>query len=251
VHAPQMKDLLLRRLRIPSRTVHVVPHILVGDESAGGGAQEEADLILFFGRVWEYKGLEYLIRAEPWITSRVPHAKIAIAGRGEDLQRYRRMMLHPEKFIVHNEYVSDEKRAEWFRRASVVVLPYVEASQSGVIPLAYGFGKPVVATTVGGLPAQVEDGKTGYLVPPRDERALAEAIVRLLQDRDLRRQMGANGKQKVTAESSPNIIAHMTLQVYQLAADRQSASKYSAPIRQPAVLTSGGLPESPEDHPNP
>ena len=62
------------------------------------------------------------------------------------------MMVHPERFIVHNEYVSDEKRAELFRRASVVVLPYIEASQSGIIPIAYRFGKPVVATTVGGLP---------------------------------------------------------------------------------------------------
>jgi glycosyltransferase involved in cell wall biosynthesis len=103
----------------------------------------------------------------------------------------------------------------------VVVLPYVEATQSGVIPVAYSFGKPVVATTVGGLPAQVDDGKTGYLVPPRDERALADAVVRLLCNRDLRRQLGANGKRKVTAECSPEIVARNTLAVYQLAAGCQ------------------------------
>ena len=240
VHVPQMKQVLLLRLRIPSDTVHVVPHILLGDDSAEGHAQEEEDLILFFGRLWEYKGLEYLIRAEPWITSRVPDAKIVIAGRGEDFDRYRRMMVNPERFIVLNEYVSDEKRAELFRRASVVVLPYVEASQSGVIPLAYRFGKPVVATTVGGLPAQVDNGKTGFLVPPRDEGALAEAIVRLLRDRDLRRRLGTNGKQKVAAEASPDIIACQTLKIYELAVGGGSDSKWLPPTRDIAFQPSVG-----------
>jgi glycosyltransferase involved in cell wall biosynthesis len=217
VHAPQVKESLLQRLHIPSSTVHVVPHMLIGDDTAGQGVEEEQSQILFFGRVWEYKGLEYLIRAEPLITARIPEAKFVIAGTGQDFSHYRRMMVHPERFTVHNEWVSDEKRAELFRRASVVALPYIEASQSGVIPLAYSFGKPVVATTVGGLPAQVEDGKTGYLVPPRNEMALADAIVQLLNDRDLRRLLGANGKRKIAVEASPDVIAHDTLAVYQLA----------------------------------
>jgi glycosyltransferase involved in cell wall biosynthesis len=222
VHAPQVKDSLLKRLHILSSTVHVVPHILIGDDTAGLGVEEKQSQILFFGRIWEYKGLEYLIRAEPLITARIPEAKFVIAGTGQDFSHYRRMMVHPERFIVHNEWVSDEKRAEVFRRASVVVLPYIEASQSGIIPVAYSFGKPVVATTVGGLPAQVEDGKTGYLVPPRDEMALADAIVRLLNDRDLRRQLGSNGKRKLAAEASPEVIAHDTRAVYQLAVNSGS-----------------------------
>ena len=78
--------------------------------------------------------------------------------------------------------MSDEVRATLFQQASVVALPYIEASQSGVVPLAYMHMKPVVATTVGGLPEMVDDGRTGYLVPPRDEQALATAVVRLLRD---------------------------------------------------------------------
>ena len=217
VHAPQMKQLLLERLRIPSSTVHVVPHVLIGDDNVVGQASDDENLILFFGRLWEYKGLEYLIRAEPLITTRVPQAKIVIAGRGRDFNHYRQMMVHPERFVINNEYVSDEKRAELFHRASVVVLPYVEASQSGVIPLAYRFGKPVVATTVGGLPAMVDHGRTGYLVPPRDSSALAEAIVLLLQNSDLRRQFGQNGKHKVNAECAPEIVASKTRVVYRQA----------------------------------
>jgi len=96
----------------------------------------------------------------------------------------------------------------------MVVLPYIEASQSGVIPVAYTFAKPVIATTVGGLPEMVDDGQTGYLVPPRDERALANAVVRLLQDQTLRRRMGANGKLKVETECSPDQVAQQTSAIY-------------------------------------
>lgn len=217
VHAPQMKDLLVKRLHMPNSRVHVITHVLCGDDSAQPHFQEEDYLVLFFGRISEYKGLEYLIRAEPLITAQVPQTRIVIAGTGEDFSHYRSMMTNPEQFIIYDEYVSDEKRAELFRRASVVVLPYIEATQSGVIPVAYSFGKSVVATTVGGLPSQVDDGKTGYLVPPRNEKALADAIVRLLHNRDLRRQFGANGKRKITVEASPDVVARDTLAVYQLA----------------------------------
>jgi len=161
--------------------------------------------------------LEYLIRAEPLITAQVPDARIIIAGRGEDFSRYRQMMVHPEHFVVHNEYISDDKRAKLFRRASIVVLPYTGASQSAVIPIAYAFAKPVVATAVGGLPEMVDHGRTGYLVPPCDERALADAIVRLLRDKGLRRQLGAHGKRKIETQSSPDVVAQQTLAVYRCA----------------------------------
>ena len=224
VQARQLKPVVVDRYHIPDEIVHVIPHVVLGDATAQREVPEEEDLVLFFGRIWAYKGLEYLIRAEPLITAEVPRARIVIAGAGEDFARYRRMMAHPERFAVHNEYVTDEQRAALFRRASVVVLPYVEASQSGVIPIAYTFAKPVVATTVGGLPDMVDDGRTGYLVPPRDESALAAAIVRLLRDKELRHQLGANGKRKVETECAPDAIAEQMLAVYQRAIARASSS---------------------------
>jgi glycosyltransferase involved in cell wall biosynthesis len=190
----------------------------LGDDTAQQEVQEDGHQILFFGRIWEYKGLEYLIKAEPFITAQMPQAKIVIAGRGEEFDHYREMMVHPDQFIVHNEYISDEKRAELFRQASVVVLPYIEATQSGVIPVAYTFGKPVVTTAVGGLPDQVEDGQTGLLVPPRNEQALANAIICLMQDAELRHRLGAKGKQKLETEWSADAVAQETLPVYYRAA---------------------------------
>ena len=214
VHGEQLKKVIIEELRIPGERIHVMPMVAQGDASLHSQVRAEDNLILFFGRIWGYKGLEYLIRAEPYITAQVPSTRIIIAGEGDDFNRYRQMMVHPERFIVYNEYVSVEKRAELFRRASVVALPYTEASQSGVIPVAYTFSKPVVATTVGGLPEMVDHGRSGYLVPPRDERALAEAIVHLLKDKTLRREMGAHGKRKLDSTCSPDLVAEQTLAVY-------------------------------------
>jgi len=214
VHGEQLKHVVVNQLHIPAEIVHVIPHVVIGNEMPPQEITQDEQLVLFFGRIWEYKGLEYLIRAEPLITAQVPGARIMIAGEGEDFARYRRMMVNPEHFIVLNEYVSDEQRDELFRRCSIVALPYIDASQSGVIPLAYTSSKPVVATTVGGLPEMVEDGRTGYLVPPRDEKALADAIVRLLQNQDLCRQMGTNGKRKLDSECSEEVVAQKTLAVY-------------------------------------
>jgi starch synthase len=239
VHAPQVKEVLVNRLGIPADTVHVTPYVMVGDVdlTVKPDVQEEP-VILFFGRIWPYKGLEYLIRAQPQITSKVPHAKIVIAGAGEDFRRYREMMVDPDKFEVYNEYVSDEKRTELYHRASVVVLPYVEASQSHIISLAYRFGKPVVATRVGGLPEMVDDGKTGFLVEPRDVDGLAEAIVCLMQDEDMRKRYGKNGMRKVNVECAPELVGLKTRAVYRLALNESTPMKGSLIENQPTSRSS-------------
>jgi glycosyltransferase involved in cell wall biosynthesis len=224
VHADYLKRMTVDAVGIPAEKIHVVPMIALGKE-AGDSVVEDECQVLFFGRIWGYKGLEYLIRAEPLIAEQIPDVRIVIAGEGEDFERYRRMMRHPDRFTVYNEYVSDETRDELFQRASVVVLPYVEATQSAVIPIAYTFAKPVVATTVGGLPELVDDGRSGYLVPPRDERAIADAVVRLLRDRDLRHQMGRYGRRMLDAECAPHVVAAKTLDVYRQAVRQRSVSK--------------------------
>jgi glycosyltransferase involved in cell wall biosynthesis len=217
VHSRHVGTLLMQHLGGDGENISLMPHIQIGQDISSSMVEEEEYLILFFGRIWEYKGLEYLIRAEPLISARVPDVRILIAGQGEDFSRYARMMVHSEHFIVDNEFISEERIAEYFRRASIVVLPYIEASQSGVIPLAYSAAKPVVATEVGGLPEMVEHGRTGYLVAPRNASQLAESVVRLLLDRNLRREMGLNGKRKIEAECSSEVIARKTIEVYRRA----------------------------------
>jgi glycosyltransferase involved in cell wall biosynthesis len=218
VHSQHVRSLMVQQLGGTSANISLMPHIQIGQELASPMVEEDEHLILFYGRIWEYKGLEYLIRAEPLISARIPNVRIMIAGQGEDFSRYARMMVNPAHFIVHNEFISEERTTEYFQRASVVVLPYIEASQSGVIPLAYSAAKPVVATNVGGLPEMVEHGRTGYLVNPRDPANLAGALIQLLLDSTLRRQMGSNAKNKIEVECSPEVIALQSLEVYRRAA---------------------------------
>jgi starch synthase len=111
------------------------------------------------------------------------------------------------------------------QRSSVVVLPYIEASQSGVIPTAYGFKKPVVVTDVGSVPEAVEEGKTGFVVPTRDSEALAHAVIRLLKDEKLRRQMGENAYKKLKEDFSWDNIAQRTLEVYRKAIQARRRGK--------------------------
>src|SRR6267143_4902682 len=231
VHSRPVRDVMVREWPGSAKKTSIIPHIQIGEGLGSTEVQEEENLILFFGRIWEYKGLEYLIRAEPLISARVPNVRILIAGQGEDFSRYTEMMVHPDRFIIYNEYISEERAAEYFQRASVVVLPYIEASQSGVIPMAYSAGKPVVATTVGGLPEMVEHGYTGYLVSPRDARQLAEALTRLLLDKPLCRQMSMNGKRKIEAECSPSLIAEKTMEVYRRAVERTAKAPKRVPVR--------------------
>ena len=83
-----------------------------------------------------------------------------------------------DSIILINEYVPDDRVEYYFSACDVVVLPYESATQSGIVQIAYGFNKPVIATSVGGLPDVVTEGKTGYLIKPFDSDAIADAVIK-------------------------------------------------------------------------
>lgn len=229
VHTQATQRIVAGRDGRDPATVHVIPHVAIEPpHDPPPGAAADAPTVLFFGRIWPYKGLEHLIRAQPLITERVPGARIVVAGRGEDFGRYRDLMADPSSFVVVNERVSIGRRRALFEQADVVVLPYIEASQSGVVPLAYAAAKPVVATTVGGLPEAVDHGRTGLLVAPGDAPALADAVVDLLTDPARARAMGAAGRRRLADEWSPERVAALTLRVHEAAARRVPAATGAA-----------------------
>lgn len=148
------------------------------------GLAREDNVILFFGHVRPYKGLDILLRSLPRVLNR-QKVRLLIAGEFyESRNRYDRLLrnlgLHPY-VVVHDRYVPNEMVATYFRAANLLALPYRAATQSGIVPTAYLFDLPVVTTSVGGLPEAVLDGKTGFLVPPENPAALAEAIVDYFQ----------------------------------------------------------------------
>lgn len=213
-HSQAMVPQIMTRFGVARSDIDVVPLLPMGDTAEASDVDEVGQHVLFFGRIWGYKGLAYLIKAAPLIQAEIPDVHFVIAGRGEDLTSYRQLMHDSSRFTFFNEFVPLDRQARLFREASVIVLPYTEATQSGVIPVAYNFSRPVVATAVGGLLDQVDDGRTGLLVPPKDERALAQAVVTLLQDPPLRRRMGRAGREKLDTEWSPTVIALRSVEVY-------------------------------------
>ncbi len=194
---------------------YIIPH---GDYSfflkyRKDGIDEEENSILFFGRIEEYKGLEYLIKAVSYISIDYPEIKLIIAGSG-DFCKYKIMILNDNNYEVHNRFISDEEIPSFFQRAKIVVLPYLEGTQTGIIPIAYAFKKPVVVTDVGSIPEVVDNGNTGFIVPAKDYMALAEAIIKLLKDDKLRKEMGENGYRKMIVELSWDKIAEKTIEMY-------------------------------------
>jgi glycosyltransferase involved in cell wall biosynthesis len=141
----------------------------------------ESKVLLFFGIVRKYKGLMTLIEAFPEIHRYFKgDVRLLIAGEFyESLTEYVRAIEQTgcaDKITLHNRFIPNESVGDYFQAADVVVLPYLTASQSGVTQMAYGFGKPVIASAVGGLPETVEEGETGLLFSLGDSASLAQKV---------------------------------------------------------------------------
>lgn len=145
--------------------------------------------ILYFGRISAYKGIEYLIEATKIVSKKIPQIKTIIAGSGDFYFDIYGINKNDPHFEIHNYHISNEQLAEFINRCSVVVCPYTDATQSGVVMTAYAFIKPVIATNVGSFSEYIIDGETGIIVPPCNVEALAEAIKRLLNNRILLNNM--------------------------------------------------------------
>ena len=147
---------------------------------------ENKNVILFFGYIRHYKGLMNIIEALPLIRQHVSNAHLLVVGEFYDdpkpyLDAMKQLGLESH-ITIRNEYVANEAVHLYFTAANLAVLPYNEATQSGILSIAYGFAKPVVITDVGGLAELVENGKTGFIVPPHDIPQLADAVVRYFQE---------------------------------------------------------------------
>ena len=175
---------------------------------------EEKDTILFFGRIWKYKGLDYLIKAQPSITKYVPGARIIIAGRGENIKNYTKKIKDLSMYEIYNYRISNEQMVELFKRTSVVVLPYIDGSQSGVVHLSYSFGKPVIATKVGSIHENIDNYKSGILIEPKDYKMVAASIISILRQDRKRRQMSEFARNLSLTKYSWNAASKETIKLY-------------------------------------
>lgn len=198
-------------------SVHVVPHgvLSIYKQWDNESVMEEEKTILFFGRLAKYKGLDILLEAHRLLLKNMPKAKLIIAGKGELLPIDTIEDDQRQSLEIHHRFIPNKEVSRFFRRAMVVVLPYTEASQSGVVPIAYSFGKPVVVTAVGSIPEVVKDGISGFVVPPNDSVSLAEALFNILRDDESRQTMAMNAQGIAKTELSWITIAKRTINVYE------------------------------------
>lgn len=189
VHSQADKDILRRFF--PSAGIDVTPHPTY--ESLGAvptgslpvALPADRPLLLFAGFVRPYKGLDILLEALPLVLANQP-VHLLVAGefwQGSEVYRQQIERLGLDTAVtLLDQYLPNEQLASCIAQAAVVVLPYRSATQSGIIQLAFGQGKPVITTDVGGLAEVVDDGKTGLIVPPENPEALAQAINRFLAE---------------------------------------------------------------------
>lgn len=193
VHTGKMKNELMTDFKIPEQKIILIPYgwnnavpntMLTGAEARRKlSLRREDKVILFFGNIASYKGLEYLLAAFETIAQEDSFAKLIVAGRPKGSKIYWKQVQDimansrsRSRIIQKIQYVSEADTEIYFKAADVLVLPYIHIFQSGVLFMAYSFGLPVVAADVGSLKETIVEGKTGFVCASKDPAALARAI---------------------------------------------------------------------------
>jgi len=193
VHTQQMKRELGTEFGVADNKISVIPfgiNSTVPDTALTGaearrriGLAESEKVLLFFGHIAPYKGLEYLVEAMSLVGGRLPECRLVIAGRPKGSESYwaaiqeriSRLRLG-SRVVQRIEYVPDADTEVYFKAADLLVLPYTHVFQSGVLFLGYNFGLPALASDVASFKEDIIEGTTGFVCPSRDPKALAQAI---------------------------------------------------------------------------
>ncbi len=193
VHTEKMQRELVADFGISVKKVSVIPFginktvpntaLTTAEAKRGFGLDQRHKVLLFFGNIAPYKGTEHLVTAFGELAKRDPDYRLIIAGRPKDCAEYwgtiRQTIARnglEDRVIQRIEYIPDEAVEQYFKAADVLVLPYTDIFQSGVLFLGYNFGLPVIATDVGSMREDIVDGTTGFVCKPRDARELAKVM---------------------------------------------------------------------------
>lgn len=185
------------------------------------GVTKMTKMVLFFGQIKKVKGIGHLIAAFPQVLEAVPESRLVIAGPewrhsfGNYADTIRDLGIE-DKVLLCIEHIPEEDVAFYFTAADVVVLPYTKVYQSAVLFMAHSFAKPIVASSIGGLAEVIRHRETGILVPPGDEKALAEALIEVLTNEQKAAEMGIKGKIEAAEIYGWPAIAKKTADLYTL-----------------------------------
>lgn len=183
-------------------------NLKTGNEKKELGFAENDKVILFFGYIRKYKGLDVLIRAFPDVLKNFPDAKLLVVGEFYDepeiyLSLINELGLRPVVKVI-NRFVPNEDVGKYYSAAEVSVLPYRTATQSAVLKVAYGFECPVIVTNVGGLAESVDHESTGLIVEPDSPQALSSGIKRFFEI-----QNSVDFTQNIRRRVQNNLFSHV------------------------------------------
>jgi N-acetyl-alpha-D-glucosaminyl L-malate synthase BshA len=182
----------------------------------------DGEVILSVGRLIDLKGTDYLIKALPKVLLRFPQTKALIIGSGPQKSYLLNLAkeLHIKDSVVFVGQIPHSQMAKYYSLADVFVLPSItskmgETEGFGVVLLeAMACGLPVIGSDTGGIPDIIKDGETGLLFRQKDSQELANQIIRLLTDEDLRKKMVVNARNLVETQFSWEIVAERFIEVY-------------------------------------
>jgi glycosyltransferase involved in cell wall biosynthesis len=216
VHSEHGRSRLVGELGLPESRVHTIPHGAFAHLAqlpparlpAGLPAAPGPPVVLCFGLIRPYKGIDVLLEA--W--NGVADAELWIVGRPRfDVRPLQAASPTGVRWVTR--FVSDGELAACFRRADIVVLPYRESEQSGVLATALAFGSPLVLSDVGGF-GEVAGAGAARVVPPGDPAALREALRELLGDREARTSLSDAARVLAAGEWSWRRVAERTKALY-------------------------------------
>jgi glycosyltransferase involved in cell wall biosynthesis len=220
VHGPDQRRQAIAQLGRPASEVVVLPHPALSRyarlAARAGLARRPGGppRVLFFGRLMRYKGLAVLLEAWPRVAAARPGAELLVAGSGPDAAWLARACEGLAGVRLEARRLADLETAQAFLDADLVVLPYIEASQSGVLALAAAFGRPVVASDVGDLATTVRETGMGRLVPPGDPAALAQALLALLADPEERGRLARASAAAAEGPLSAATVGALAAELY-------------------------------------
>lgn len=202
---------------IKQRKIHVLHHGTLNsykEKTKKCSLNINKDYILFFGRMYRYKGLNVVIEAQSIVNNSFPDLKFVIAGRGDDLEEHKHKIKDNESFIIFDYYLSDAEVHYLFDHSQFLIVPYLEASQSGVIALAFSYGKTVVASNVGSIPEVVINNQNGLIISKNNHIELANAIIKLYSDKALLKRLSTEASNTSQSTLSWHSISEMTKSIY-------------------------------------
>ena len=214
VCSPQMKQLVFN---MTSSKIHIIPNGIDFEDIRNIPPLKsiERPSILYVGGLSKIKGIDVLLNAASIIIKRIPNLRVYIAGSGPEEGNLEKTVrkLNIEKNVKFLGFVSEDKKFSYYKSVDVCVFPSRYEPFGIVLLEAMASGKPVVASKVGGIPFVVEDGKTGLLFERGNVEVLAEKIIMLLRDEELRKRMGEAGRERAK-EFTWDKIAKQTVDLY-------------------------------------